>query len=135
MESLEQDLETTKVMIGRDVEVLANSLEEQRALEGELDQICNVAHLVITEVFGSTPSTSVPAIRLAKVLDEVRALITDRLFYRTSGVLTLVVMHQLDLDFAAICSRYTDGWSAEGIQSLGESLQPHAKLVAEQVSM
>ena len=39
-----------------------------------------------------------------------------------------------DLDFAAIYSGYADGWSAEDIHSLGESLLPHAKLVAEQVS-
>ena len=39
-----------------------------------------------------------------------------------------------DLDFAAICSGYADGWSAKDIQLLGESLLPHAKLVAEQVS-
>jgi len=107
--SLEQDLEMAKAMIGRNVETLAKSLEERRTLEGELDQICNVAHLVITEVFGSTPSTSVPAIRLAKVLDEVRALITDGLFYRTSGVLTSVATYHPDLDFTAICSGYADG--------------------------
>ena len=40
-----------------------------------------------------------------------------------------------DLDFATICSGYADGWSAEDIHSLGESLLPHAKLVAEQVSV
>jgi len=109
VESLERDLETTKATTGWNAEALAKSLKERHALEGELDQICNVAHLVITEVFGSTPSTSVPAIRLAKVLDEVRALITDRLFYRTSGVLTLVATYHPDLDFAAICSGYADG--------------------------
>jgi hypothetical protein len=36
------------------------------------------------------PSTSAPAIRLVEVPDEVRALITDGLFYGTSGVLTLM---------------------------------------------
>ena len=39
-----------------------------------------------------------------------------------------------DLDFVAICSGYANGWSAEDIHSLGESLLPHTKLVAEQVS-
>ena len=33
-----------------------------------------------------------------------------------------------------MCSGYADGCSTEDIQSLGESLLPHAKLVAEQVS-
>ena len=50
-----------------------------------------------------------PTIRLAEVLDEVQALITDEMFYRTSGVLTLVVMHHPDLDFTAICRGYADG--------------------------
>jgi len=44
------------------------------------------------------------------------------------------VKYHPDLDFATICSGYADGWSAEDIHSLGESLLPHAKLVAEQVS-
>ena len=35
--SLEEELETAKVMVGRGVEALARSLEERRALEGELD--------------------------------------------------------------------------------------------------
>ena len=56
------------------------------------------------------------------------------MFYGTSGVLTSVAMYHLDLDFAAICSGYADNWSMEDIHSLGESLLPHTKLVAEQVS-
>ena len=80
------------------------------------------------------PSTSAPAIRLAKVPDEVQALITDGLFYGTSGVLTSVATYHLELDFATICSGYADGCSMEDIQSLWESLLPHAKLLAEQVS-
>ena len=43
MESLEQDLETAKATIGRNAKALAKSLEERRALEGELDQIYIVA--------------------------------------------------------------------------------------------
>ena len=43
MESLERDLETAKVTFGRNAEALAKSLEERRALEGELDQIRNVS--------------------------------------------------------------------------------------------
>ena len=62
MKSLEQDLETVKATFGQNTEELAKSLEERRALEGELDQIYNVAQLIISKVFGSTPSTSAPAI-------------------------------------------------------------------------
>ena len=50
-----------------------------------------------------------PAIRLAEDPDEVRALITDGLFYRSLGVLILVATYHLDLDFAAIYSGYADG--------------------------
>ena len=63
----------------------------------------------------------------------MRALIADGMFYGMSGVLTSVVTHHSDLDFAPICSRYADGWSLEAIHALGESLLPHAQLVAEQV--
>ena len=69
-----------------------------------------------------------------EVLDEVRVLITDGLFYGMSGVLTSMAMYHPDLDFAAICIGYADGWSVEDIHLLGKSLLPHAKLVAEQVS-
>ena len=62
MESLEKDQETAKATFGRNAEALAKSLEERRALEGELDQMRNVAQLVVSEVFGSVQSTSVPAI-------------------------------------------------------------------------
>ena len=41
--SLERGLETAKAAIGRSTEALAKSLEERRALKGELDQIHNVA--------------------------------------------------------------------------------------------
>ena len=43
MKSLEQDLEMVKVTFSWNAEELAKSHEEQRALEGELDQIRNVA--------------------------------------------------------------------------------------------
>ena len=85
------------------------------------------------EVFGSAPSTSTPAIQLAEVLNEVRALISDDMFFWMSGVLTSVVMHHPDLDFTAICRGYADGWSADAIHALGESLVPYAQIVAEQV--
>ena len=62
MESLERDLEMAKATFGQNVEALAKSLEERCALEGELDQIHNVAQLVVSEVFGSAPSTSAPAV-------------------------------------------------------------------------
>ena len=56
------------------------------------------------------------------------------LFYGASGVLTSVATHHPNLNFATICSGYVDGLSTEDIQSIGESLLPHARLVAEQVS-
>jgi len=76
----------------------------------------------------------VPAIRLAEVLDEVQALITEGLFYESSRVLTSVATYHPDLDFTTICSGYADSCSTEDIQSLGESLLPQAKLLAKQVS-
>jgi len=48
------------------------------------------------------------------------------MFYGMLGVLTLVVTHYPDLDFTAICRGYADGWSADEIHALGESLVPHA---------
>ena len=42
--------------------------------------------------------------------------------------------HHPYLDFTAIYSGYTDGWSLAAIHALRESLMPHAQLVAEQVS-
>ena len=85
-------------------------------------------------MFESALSTSMPAIRLAEVPDKVRVLISNGMFYGTSGVLTLVVTHHLELDFAAIYSAYIDGWSPDAIHALGESLLPCAQMVAEQVS-
>ena len=116
------------------MEALAKSLEERHALEVEHDQICNVAQVVVSEVFGSGPSTSMPAVQLAEVPNEVRALISDGMFYRTSGGLTLVATHHPDLDFTAICRGYVDGWIVDAIHALGESLVPYAQMVAEQVS-
>ena len=49
-------------------------------------------------------------------------------------MLTSVAMHHPNLDFATICSGYADGLSMEDIQTLGESLLPLARSVAEQVS-
>jgi len=49
-------------------------------------------------------------------------------------MLSSVATHHPDLDFDTICSGYADGWSAEDIHSLGESMLPLAQLVAEQVS-
>ena len=49
-------------------------------------------------------------------------------------MLTSVAMYHLNLDFATIYSGYADGLSMEDIQMLGESLLPHARLVAEQIS-
>ena len=52
---------------------------------------------------------------MAKVPNEVRALITHGLFYRASGVLTSVVMYHPNLDFTTIYSGYADGLSTEDI--------------------
>ena len=58
------------------------------------------------------------------VLNEVWALIFDGMFYGTSEVLTSVVTYHPDLDFVAICRGYANGWSADVIHALGESLVP-----------
>ena len=47
MKLLERDLETVKATFSRNAEELAKSREERRALEGELDQIHNVAQFVV----------------------------------------------------------------------------------------
>ena len=80
------------------------------------------------------PSTSAPAVQLVEVLDAVQDLIMSGLFYGASGVLTSVATHHLNLDFATIYSGYVEGLSTEDIQSIGESLLPHARSVADQVS-
>ena len=49
-------------------------------------------------------------------------------------MLTSVATYHPNLDFAAICSGYAEGLSMEDIQSIGESLLPHARSVSEQVS-
>ena len=85
-------------------------------------------------MFGLAPSTSTPAVQLAEVPNEVRALIFDGMFYGTSEVLTSVVTYHPDLDFVAIYRGYADGWSEDAIHALGESLVAYAQMVAEQVS-
>ena len=100
--SLEQELETAKAAVGRGMEALAQSIEERRVLKGELDHIHNVAQVVVSKVFRSGQSTSTPAVQLVDVLNEVRALISDGMFYGTSGVLTSMATHHPDLDFMAI---------------------------------
>ena len=59
---MEWDLETIKATFSRNAEELAKSIEERRSLEGDLDQIRNVAQLVISDVFGLAPGTSVPVV-------------------------------------------------------------------------
>jgi len=90
--------------------------------------------VVISEVFGSGPSTSTPVVQLVEVPNEVGALIFDSMFYETLGVLTSVVTHHPYLDFTAICRGSTDRWSTDEIHALGESLVPYAHMVADQVS-
>jgi len=77
----------------------------------------------------------VPAVQLAEVPDAVRDLIISGMFYGALGVLTSVATYHPNLDFTTICSWYADGLSTEDIQTLGESLLPHARLVAKQVSV
>ena len=72
---------------------------------------------------------------MVEVPNEVRALISDGMFYGVSRVLTSMVTHHLNQDFAKIYSGYTNGWGADAIHVLGESLMPCAQMVAEQVSM
>ena len=48
VKALERDLETTKNNFSQNVEELAKSREEQCALEGDLDQIRNIARLIIS---------------------------------------------------------------------------------------
>ena len=134
VEVLERDLEMTKAMLGRRTEELAKSREEHRALEGDLDQIRNVAQLVVSKVFGSMPSTSTLTVQLVEVLDAVRDLIRSRLFYGASGVLTVVGTLHPHLDFATICSGYAEGLSMADIQSIEERLLPYTRSVADQVS-
>ncbi|XP_066389958.1 uncharacterized protein [Miscanthus floridulus] len=134
VEVLERDLETTKATLGRCTEELAKSREERRALVGDLDQIRNVAQHVVSEIFGSAPSTSAPAVQLAVVPGDVQDLIRSGLFYGASGVLTAVGTHHPHLDFATICTGYGEGMSMADIQSIGERLLPHARSVADQVS-
>ena len=62
MKALERDLETTKASFSRNVEELAKSHEERRALEGDFDQIRNFAQPIVSEVFRLAPSTSAPAV-------------------------------------------------------------------------
>ena len=77
-------------------------------------------------MFGSTPSTSTPAIQLVKVPNEVWVLISDGMFYGTSGVLTSVAKHHPDLGFATIYRGYADGWSTDAIHALRERFVPYA---------
>jgi len=59
---LEQNLKTVKATFSRNAKELAKSHEDRRALEGELDQIHNIAQLVVSEIFRSALSTRAPAV-------------------------------------------------------------------------
>ena len=65
----------------------------------------------------------------------VKDLVRSGLFYGASGVLTSVATYHPNLDFATIFSGYAEGLSMEDIQSIRESLLPHARSVLEQVSV
>lgn len=71
--------------------------------------------MVITEVFGSGLSTSVPVVQLAEILEEVRVLIFDGIFYGATGVLTSVATHYPTLDFVDTYRGYASGWSMDKI--------------------
>ena len=49
-------------------------------------------------------------------------------------MLTSVATYHPNLDFTTICSGYAEGLSMGDIQTIGESLLPHARSVSEQVS-
>ena len=134
MKALELDRETSKESFSQNAKELAKSHEERRALEGDLDQIRNVGRLVISEIFGSVPSTSAPAVQLAEVPDAIKDLVRSGLFYGASGVLTSVVTYHPNLDFATIYGGYAEGLSMGDIQLIGESLLLHARSMSEQVS-
>lgn len=70
--------------VSRNAEALAQSLRERSTVVDELDQLCNVVQVVVTEVLGSGLSTSVPAIQFAMVSDMVQTLITDGVFHGAS---------------------------------------------------
>ncbi|XP_066320649.1 uncharacterized protein [Miscanthus floridulus] len=72
VKALERDLETTKANFSHNAEELSKSHEECRALEGEPGQIRNAAQLIVSEVFGSTPSTSAPTVQLVEVPNAVK---------------------------------------------------------------
>ena len=65
--------------------------------------------------FGSGPSTNTPAFQLAEVPNEVRAVISNGMFYEMSNVLMLVATHYPDLDFMATYRGYASGWSVDEI--------------------
>ena len=75
-----------------------------------------------------------PAVQLAEVPDAVKDLVRSGLFYGASGVLTSVATYHPNLDFATVCGGYAEGLSMEDIQSIRESLLPHARSVSKQVS-
>lgn len=120
--------------VSRNAEALARSLEEHATIEGKLNQLRDVAQVVVTKVFGSVLSTSTPAILLTGIPDMVQTLISDSVFHAVSGVLTLVATHYPTLDFDAVCRGYADGWSTEGIQTLGQNLALCVRVVAANVT-
>ena len=85
MKMLERYLEMIKATLSHNAEELAKSHGERRALKGDLDQIRNIAQLIVSDVFGSVPSTSAPVVQLAEVPNAVRDLIRSGLFYGASG--------------------------------------------------
>lgn len=82
---LEGELRMTQATVTRNVNALAWSLEERSTLTDELNQLCYVAQVVVTEVLGSGSSISRPAVQLAEVPNTVRTLISNSVFHGRWG--------------------------------------------------
>jgi hypothetical protein len=115
----ESELATTKEVVARNAQVLADSFGRSKVLEEELGQLRRAAQSVVTEVLGLRPGSSALAANLSKILGEVAGLITDGVFHNASGVLTSVASHYLTLDFEAVGRGYAVRWSTDQLRELG----------------
>jgi hypothetical protein len=131
----EFELATAKESMARNVQALVDSLERSGILEEELGQLRDAARSVVREVLGPRPGSSALAADLLEVPGEVAGLITDGVFYGTSGVFASVASHYPTLDFEAVRRGYTTGWSADQLRELGQSLVPITSAIAEVTTM
>jgi hypothetical protein len=97
--------------MARNTQALANSLEKRTVLEEELGQLQGAAWLVVTEVLGPRPGSSMLISDLSEIPSEVAGLTTDGVFHDASGVLTS--SHHPTLNFEGVGRCYTTGWSAK----------------------